>query len=334
MIGIADPYRPKPYVLDRDTAPAFWLVATLWLPLATGAQTGNRFSFIEQVMPSGLGPPTHRHPDADEGFYVLDGECAFNAEGRTYRAGPGTAIYLPRLTPHSFSVESAEARVVNFYTPAGFELVVMSCGRPADERRRPSLEESTPPSSADQVGILSRLFGQEGAPALPFTVPSTDALMATAPPAWSPSAPHIATAAAAPVFHALGLEWRLLAGSTDTAGTYDLFDVTAPAGGALAPRISAQDEAVYVLEGAIDLSLDGEAREIGVGAFSYVPAGTAVTWRAGAGGARLLVFHIPGGFDAALTRYGGSATVPGDDEKVRAYLRAAGTRFPAFSAQS
>ncbi len=39
------------YTLDRHTAPAMWLVGTLWLINATGIQTGNRSSFLEQVMP-------------------------------------------------------------------------------------------------------------------------------------------------------------------------------------------------------------------------------------------------------------------------------------------
>lgn len=61
------------FTLDCKTSPAMWLVGTLWLFLATGVQTNNRCSFLEQVMPGGLGPPTHRHPLAVEGFYVLEG---------------------------------------------------------------------------------------------------------------------------------------------------------------------------------------------------------------------------------------------------------------------
>ena len=50
------------YTLDRETAPAMWLVGTLWLIQATGIQTNNRSTFLEQLMPRGLGPPTHRRP--------------------------------------------------------------------------------------------------------------------------------------------------------------------------------------------------------------------------------------------------------------------------------
>jgi quercetin dioxygenase-like cupin family protein len=65
------------YVLDRQTAPAMWLVETLWLFHATGAQTNNRFSLLEQVIGQGLGPPTHRHPVALENFLVLEGVVVF-----------------------------------------------------------------------------------------------------------------------------------------------------------------------------------------------------------------------------------------------------------------
>jgi hypothetical protein len=46
----------------RETAPAMWLVEALWYVLATGVQTNNRFSLLEQMMGGGLGPPAHRHP--------------------------------------------------------------------------------------------------------------------------------------------------------------------------------------------------------------------------------------------------------------------------------
>ena len=125
MVTFADPYRAKPYILDRETAPAFWLVATLWLPMATGVQTGNRLALIDQTMPTGLGPPAHFHP-TDEGFYVLEGEITFRAAGQFSRLGRGGFVHLPRSTPHTFFVESEGARVINFYTPAGFEMILMS----------------------------------------------------------------------------------------------------------------------------------------------------------------------------------------------------------------
>lgn len=313
-------YRSRADMLDRETAPAFWLVATLWLPMATGPQTGNQFSFIEQLMPTGLGPPTHRHPNAEEGFYVLEGTCLFNADGETLRAPPGTFVHLPRMLPHSFSVDTSEARVINFYAPAGFEVLIMSVAKLADARVRPELKD-TIPGSAEQIRILSRLFGQEEVGALPFCQPTTEALSTTEPGAWTIGALHTARVGTAPVHSAFGLTWRALASSRDTSGTYDLFVVDAPAGAGPPPRIVADSEAIYVLSGGLSLSLDGVRAEVGEGTFAWVPAGSTCDWRAGGEGARLLVFHLPGGFDEAITGNGG------DDALIRAHLQAAGTRF-------
>jgi mannose-6-phosphate isomerase-like protein (cupin superfamily) len=158
------------YTLDRETAPAMWLVGTLWLIQATGIQTDNRSTFLEQLMPRGLGPPTHRHPLAIEGFYVVEGVVNFHVDGETVRAEAGTLIHLPRMVPHTFTIETEEARVINFYAPAGSEMHVISLARPAEERRRPTMEEGPPPKSPEPNEILSRLYGSLGVTALPFDV--------------------------------------------------------------------------------------------------------------------------------------------------------------------
>lgn len=46
MISIGQPYRPAAYVLDRETAPAYWLAGSLWLLTAVGQQTGNVIKYL------------------------------------------------------------------------------------------------------------------------------------------------------------------------------------------------------------------------------------------------------------------------------------------------
>ena len=112
--------------------------------MATGVQTGNRLGLIEQHMPTGIGPPAHFHR-LDEGFYVLEGEITFMAAGQSRKVGAGGFVHLPRFTQHTFVVESDGARVLNFYTPAGFEVILMSVASLAKERRRPSKAEAPMP---------------------------------------------------------------------------------------------------------------------------------------------------------------------------------------------
>lgn len=319
MTTLSDPYESRPYVLDRESAPAFWLVATLWLAHATCFQTGNRFSLMEQWMPTGLGPPTHRHQFANEGFYVLEGTVAYNAQGATVHAGPGTFVHLPRLLPHSFSVDTSQAHVLNFYAPGGFELVVLAAGRPAGQRRMPSMEESLPPNP-DEIRVLSRIFGQEEVEALPFAQPTEAAMMRTEAGAWSIGSLVIRSAGDVAPVEAFGMSWRVLGASGETDGTYDLSEVAVPAGAGMPPRRLGQDEAVYVLGGGLDVVLDGQGQRAEEGAFVYLPRGSTGAWSATTT-SRVLVFHLPAGFDQALTRQ------PDDQRHVRAFLEATGTRF-------
>jgi len=309
------------YTLDRETAPAMWLVGTLWLIQATGIQTNNRCSFIEQVMPAGLGPPAHRHPVSIEGFYIVEGAMNFHVEGRTVRAEAGTLVHLPRMIPHTFTVESEETRILNWYAPAGNEIQVISLAHPAEERRRPTMEESLPPKSDALNQVLSRLYGSVAVTALPFSVPPAEELLVTKPDSWHAGTLKIARAEDDPAFHAFGLAWHLLAAGAETADDYDLFEVVAAAGAGMPRRILGANEALYVLEGLVDIESDGGGSvTTGVGAFSYAPAGTLLRWQA-MGAARLLVFHFPGGFDRALA--GGR----GQEALITAWLESTGTRF-------
>ena len=325
MVHAADPYRAKPYLLDRTTAPAFWLVRTLWLPMATGVQTGNRLALIDQLMPTGLGPPAHSHP-IDEGFYVLEGRITFIAAGQSKTVGAGGFVHLPRTTEHTFVVESGSARVLNFYTPAGFEMILMSVAKLALERRSPTPEEAPMPPP-DQVLILSRLFGMAQVDVMPFIGKPTEAVMATKPSPAATSPVHIATADAAPAFDAFGLAWRLLAGSGDTGGAYNLFEVTVPAGAGFGAWVHAQDQALYVLEGEAQVLLDGQVAGAGAGTFAFVPAGTITGLRAGAMGARLLMFHLPGGLDQAIAYADGGEAAEG---RLQTCLDTMGTRAVAM----
>lgn len=112
-----------------------------------------------------------------------------------------------------------------------------------------------------------------------------------------------------------------MAAGAETGEDYDLFEVVAAAGAGMPRRILGADEAIYVLEGLVDIESDGGGSvTTGIGAFTYAPAGTLLRWQAVAA-TRLLVFHFPGGFDRALA--GGR----GQEALVTAWLESTGTHF-------
>jgi mannose-6-phosphate isomerase-like protein (cupin superfamily) len=105
-------------------SPAYWYRAVLWNVLMSADQTLGEFTLLEQIIPAGAGPPAHVHERQAEGFYVLSGELELvvGLNDEVMRAEPGSAVWVPKSTRHSFRVVSDEdARLLNFYAPGGFD---------------------------------------------------------------------------------------------------------------------------------------------------------------------------------------------------------------------
>ncbi len=154
MDGMA---KPKPFAVSDRDAPAYWLADDLWVVLATGEQTGGRYSVVEQWMPEGSGPPPHVHAFEDEAFFVMEGEMTLEVGGEPLVAGPGSLASVPRNTVHSFKVTKGPAHVLNYYTPAGFEQAIMGCARPAESRTLPPVGLD-PPDSPQVVRFFNNYW--------------------------------------------------------------------------------------------------------------------------------------------------------------------------------
>ena len=88
--------------------------------LATADQTAGEFSLLQtQHEPPDFGPPLHIHRDAAEAFYVLEGEYLMHIEDRQRVCPPGTFVYVPKNTPHTFRVVSdVPGKKLNLFAPA------------------------------------------------------------------------------------------------------------------------------------------------------------------------------------------------------------------------
>jgi|SRR5579871_3511985 len=76
--------------------------------------SGRSFSVHEW---RGSGPATlHVHRADDEAWHVLEGELTFRYADRTETAGPGTTVFAPAGTAHTYSAGPA-ARYLIILTP-------------------------------------------------------------------------------------------------------------------------------------------------------------------------------------------------------------------------
>jgi hypothetical protein len=62
----------------------------------TSEETGGAFLLFEDATTRGKMTPLHRHPEADETLYVLEGELLVHIDGVDHRVGPGGVTMSPR----------------------------------------------------------------------------------------------------------------------------------------------------------------------------------------------------------------------------------------------
>ena len=109
----------------------------------------------------------------------------------------------------------------------------------------------------------------------------------------------------APRFESLGALVRIQANTQQTGGAFNLFDVLFPPGYETPLHIHyAEDVAIQVLEGRLDVFWGEERREAQAGSFFFQPRGTPHGFRMAGTGTRLLVLTIPAGLDEFVLQAG------------------------------
>ena len=74
---------------------------------------------------------------------MMGGELTLIAGHERFTASAGSFVYIPEGTIHTFRVESAEAQLLNWSLPGGFEQVVQEGGVPAATREFPQEQGKT-----------------------------------------------------------------------------------------------------------------------------------------------------------------------------------------------
>ncbi len=137
-------------VRESGDGPIYGVVGDRYTILASGDDTAGRFAFIDALIPPGGGPPPHIQTHEHEGFFVLDGELSFQADGSTFVAKPGSFLNIPPGVVHNFKNETDKpVRQLIMVAPSGLEKLFAEIGFAISDRTAP-----TPPPSLVQVEAL------------------------------------------------------------------------------------------------------------------------------------------------------------------------------------
>lgn len=151
---------PEAKVVPAGEGKRIAAAGDLYTFLAEGEDTGRSYALWEAVVPPGGGPPPHVQSREDEGFYVLEGEITFVADGRKVVARKGTFLNVPRGVVHSFKNETdADARMLLIVAPAGMEKMFEETGTSVTA---PSARPSPPtPEEMAKMASVAPRYGIE-----------------------------------------------------------------------------------------------------------------------------------------------------------------------------
>ena len=120
--------------------------------LLTGAETGGRFTMFLSVTPPGMGPPPHLHVGDDEWFHVLEGRAAFFKDGGWIEVPPGTSVFIPHGTVHTFrNAGDTPLKQLVHASPSGFETFFTRCAEQFKQEGGPDMGRIM--EIADEHGI-------------------------------------------------------------------------------------------------------------------------------------------------------------------------------------
>lgn len=140
-MNASDPAKSSVVVLPNEVRVIRAFGAELHFHL-TGEQTEKRFLLATIISPPGDGPPPHYHLNEDESFLVQEGRLSFLSDGKWTEVGPGTVVFTPRGTIHTYkNIGDTPARMLLTASPSGFDVFFERCSVEFAKPGGPDMEQ-------------------------------------------------------------------------------------------------------------------------------------------------------------------------------------------------
>ncbi len=125
--------------------------------LATSDETRGAYLLFEDALDAGKVTPLHQHPEADETFYMLEGEVRLHIAGHDQTLAAGGIAIIPRGVPHAFLVTTPTARMLCLQTPGGGEAFYRHASDPAGVGEPAAPDFARVRSAAAETGAIEIL---------------------------------------------------------------------------------------------------------------------------------------------------------------------------------
>jgi quercetin 2,3-dioxygenase len=290
-----------PYTLTAGGGRAFLLIDQVGRCLAGAEETGSAMAMMTLDGPVGRPIPLHFHEREYEFFYCHRGTLQLWLNGESRILHPGDFGFAPPDTVHAYGLLGHHSGFVGPIVPGGWERFFDLTGIPYDGGA-PFPVGFRPEIPFAKFGQAEHDFQMTYLPDGEYVPPRSDAADDTLP---GIQRSYFLRAGEGPRhLFAGGLVTTLCTGA-ETSGTLSMFTLELPfEAGVPAHLHTAATEGLYVLEGALRVTLAGVEHVVTAGGYASIPPGTTHRWEGAEFFTKVLAMHTPGGIESVLARAG------------------------------
>ncbi len=260
-----------------------------WSVPLTGDRTEGAFTLQDEIWNSTFKVPLHFHKKHAEVFFIMDGQVEWTVGGETHVMSAGDLVYIPPNTPHKVHVVGGKPMHTLFVsTPGGYE--------EEDQISRQFSKEALDTPVAKAFAAALGDFN----PLPDDTVVPAD----NAGPGPHRDAHHFALGnKVRTAFNKSGnVSSRIVLGGDDSEGRFTWQDESWPADFNVPLHFHKRHyEVFYIVGGAVEWTVGGEAHVMHAGDVVYIPPNTPHKVHVVGGvAAHLLFIQGPGGYEATV----------------------------------
>ena len=262
------PGEAVPYSLADGDGRAHLLLGQVGRALAGAEETANAMSVMTALGPADRPIPMHYHQKEHDYFFCVRGRIQVWADGQSRILSPGDVASVPAGVVHAYQFHAHYSQFMGPIAPAGWDRFFDFTGAPYAGPAYPQVDPSPPPF--EKFGAAEGRFAMKYLPDAPYTAASTG------PDDSLPGEPvaYFLRAGEGPRHTLFGqVAFQVLTGA-ESNGALGVTVTEGPKGSRVpAHSHGATYEGIYVLDGRLRVSADGEEHVLTRGDFVSLPAG-------------------------------------------------------------
>lgn len=269
--------------------------------LAEANQTNQLFELVLITGGKGAYFPLHCHETLFETIFVLEGKLEVILDGKKYMVTACDYIHIPPKTIHGYRMHSHKTRFISYTLGGQMTDVYQQIGKRLLQNEWPMTDHPFDADSFHQAEKESDIMLMHGIRELSNTTKPAVLFHSQLPRAVQP---YVLEAGEGKQYMVEGQLHELIATTETTGDGFSYFVIEGTKGKGLRSHYhEMHTEALYCVEGRINLQLNGENICLMPGDFAYIPPNTVHSYEFVSHSNKMLVLLLPGYIEQVFEQF-------------------------------